>query len=50
MLHANARLQIDVMFAALFVLAVMALLIYFSIDAALKKMIRWQPETQPSND
>ena len=50
MLHANARLQIDVMFAALFVLAIMALLIYFSIDAALKKMIRWQPETQPSND
>ena len=50
MLHANARLQIDVMFAALFVLAVMALIIYFSIDMALKKMIRWQPETQPSND
>jgi putative hydroxymethylpyrimidine transport system permease protein len=50
MLHANARLQIDVMFAALFVLAVMALIIYFSIDTVLKKMIRWQPETQPSND
>ena len=50
MLHANARLQIDVMFAALFVLAVMALLIYFSIDALLKKMIHWQTETQPSND
>ena len=50
MLHANARLQIDVMFAALFVLAVMALLIYFSIDAALKMMIHWQIESQPSND
>ena len=50
MLHANARLQIDIMFAALFILAVMALLIYFSIDAVLRYFLRWQPETQPSND
>ena len=50
MLHANARLQIDVMFAALFVLAVMAVVIYFSMDALLRRMVRWQPETQPDSD
>ena len=50
MLHANARLQIDVMFAALFILAVMAVLIYFSMDAVLRRLVSWQAETQPSND
>jgi len=50
MLHANGRLQIDVMFAALFVLAVMAVVLYFLVDAVLRRLIRWQPETQPSND
>ena len=50
MLHANARLQIDVMFAALFILAVMAVLIYFSMDAVLRRLVSWQADTQPSND
>ena len=50
MLHANARLQIDVMFAALFVLAVMAVFIYFSMDALLRRMVQWQPETHPDTD
>ena len=50
MLHANARLQIDVMFAALFVLAVMAVVIYTLMDTALRGLVNWQPETQPSND
>ena len=50
MLHANARLQIDVMFAALFVLALMAVVIYFFMDWALRSLVNWQPETQPSND
>ena len=50
MLHANARLQIDVMFAALFVLAVMAVVIYSLMDRALRGLVNWQPETQPSND
>src|SRR5690606_30394795 len=32
MLHANARMQVDLMFAALLVLAVMALLLWFAAD------------------
>ena len=32
MLHANARMQIDVMFAALTVLSVVSLFLYFLID------------------
>ena len=50
MLHANGRMQIDVMFAALFVLAVIAITLYFLIDAVMRRLIRWQPETKPSND
>ncbi len=41
MLHANARLQIEVMFAALFVLALFSCILYFSIDAVLRHYIRW---------
>jgi putative hydroxymethylpyrimidine transport system permease protein len=44
MLHANARMQIDLMFAALFVLALMALAFYFLLDFALRRWISWQPE------
>jgi len=44
MLHANARLQIDVMFAALFVLAVFAVLLYFAVDRALRLALPWQVE------
>ena len=43
MLHANARMQIDVMFAALAVLAVMALALYFAVNTGLKRLIYWQP-------
>jgi putative hydroxymethylpyrimidine transport system permease protein len=50
MLHANARMQIDVMFAALATLAAMALLLFFTVDALLKRALRWQPDTSPSND
>ena len=35
MLHANARMQIDLMFAALFLLSLLSLLLYFSIDRVL---------------
>lgn len=44
MLHANARLQIDVMFAALFVLAVFAVLLYFAVDRSLRFALPWQAE------
>lgn len=41
MLQANARMQTDLMFACLLVLAVMALLLYFGIDAFLRKQMPW---------
>ena len=45
MLQANARVQTDFMFAALLTLAVMALTLFFAVDAALKRAIPWQPQT-----
>jgi putative hydroxymethylpyrimidine transport system permease protein len=44
MLHANARMQIDIMFAALVVLAVVALTLYFAVDRAMIKIVYWQKE------
>lgn len=43
MLHANARLQIDLMFAALLTLAVMAVALYATVDAILRRAVAWQP-------
>lgn len=43
MLHANARMQIDLMFAALSLLACISLLLYFVIDRLLDRLIYWQP-------
>ncbi|MBW2328934.1 MAG: ABC transporter permease [Deltaproteobacteria bacterium] len=42
MLHSNARMQIDLMFAALTVLSLASLTIYFSIDFVLEKLIFWE--------
>ncbi len=42
MLHANARMQIDVMFAALTVLSVVSLLLYFFVDFTMEKLIFWE--------
>lgn len=44
MLHANARVQIDLMFAALFTLAVIACGFYFAIDAIARRLAPWQTE------
>lgn len=44
MLHANARMQIDLMFAALTLLACVSLLLYFLIDRLLDRLIYWQPK------
>lgn len=41
MLNANARLQIDLMFAALIVIIIMALLLYFSVDRLLRACVWW---------
>jgi putative hydroxymethylpyrimidine transport system permease protein len=45
MLHANGRSQTDVMFAALFVLALMALALWFAVDLLLRRAIPWQPDS-----
>ncbi len=42
MLHANGRMQIDLMFAALTMLSVSSLLLYFFIDYSLNKMVFWE--------
>jgi putative hydroxymethylpyrimidine transport system permease protein len=45
MLHANARVQIDLMFAALVALAGIGIALYFAVDALLRRLVPWQPET-----
>lgn len=45
MLHANARMQTDLLFAALIVLAVFAVGLYALIDALLRAALPWQPDT-----
>ena len=47
MLYANARVQIELMFAALLVLAVFVVALYMSVDVLLRRAIPWQPETLP---
>ncbi len=42
MLQANARMIIDEMFAALFILAVLSISLYFVTDRLLKKLIPWE--------
>jgi putative hydroxymethylpyrimidine transport system permease protein len=43
MLHANARMQIDLMFAALTLLATASLTLYFVVDRLLDRLVFWQP-------
>ena len=45
MLHANARMQIDLMFAALLTLGVFAVAIYFILDHLLRRALYWQSDT-----
>ncbi|MFZ1495250.1 MAG: ABC transporter permease [Candidatus Competibacter denitrificans] len=49
MLHANSRMQVSLMFAALFVLAALAVLLYFFVDAGLRRLLPWHPIT-PTTD
>lgn len=50
MLHANGRSQTDLMFAALLVLAVIALALWFTLDRLLRRAIPWQPDTLSRTD
>ncbi len=45
MMNANARVETDVMFAALFVLAVVAILLWVIVDRLLKRLLYWVPDT-----
>ncbi len=45
MLHANARMQIDLMFAALVTLMAMALALYLLVDRLLVHLMPWAPQT-----
>lgn len=49
MLHANARMQIDLMFAALFVLALFAVLLWLAVDRLLRLALPWQPDSFASD-
>ncbi|HHE3641222.1 TPA: ABC transporter permease [Pasteurella multocida] len=41
MVHANARMQVDLMFSALLILMVISLILYFSVDYFLRKWLPW---------
>jgi putative hydroxymethylpyrimidine transport system permease protein len=45
MLNANARIETDVMFAALLVLAAMAISLWVLVDRILKHLLFWAPDT-----
>ncbi len=49
MLHANARMQVDLMFAALLLLACMAVGLFFATDRLARRLAWWQPEDLPEN-
>ena len=44
MLNANARMQTDVCFAALFILVLLTILLWLAVDALLHRLINWTPE------
>ena len=48
MLHSNARMQIDLTFAALFTLALIAIAIYYTADLIGRRLAAWQPESGPA--
>jgi putative hydroxymethylpyrimidine transport system permease protein len=50
MLHANSRMQVDLMSAALLVLAALAVGLYFTVDASLKRLLPWHPATPETAD
>jgi putative hydroxymethylpyrimidine transport system permease protein len=50
MLLMNGRVQTDAMFAALLVLALLAVTIYFLVDAGLRRLISWQTDMDPASN
>ena len=49
MLQANARVQTDLMFAALIMLALCAVALYAAVDALSRRMLRWQADSHASS-
>ena len=45
MINANARIQTDLMFAALFILAVMTIVLYVLVDRGLRLLLHWSPNS-----
>lgn len=45
MLNANARMQTDQCFAALFILVLMTVLLWMAVDTLLHRLINWAPES-----
>lgn len=50
MLHANARMQIDLMFASLATLAALAITLYFTVDTLLRRALPWVTDATPTED
>ena len=50
MLHANSRMQVDLLFAALLVLAALAIGLYFAVDVGLKHLLPWHPATPETTE
>ncbi len=50
MLQANARVQTDLMFAALFTLAATAVALYVAVDHLGRRLLPWQADSLPSLD
>jgi len=48
MINANARIETDVMFAALFLLCAVAVLLFTGVDRALRRLLYWVPDTASS--
>jgi putative hydroxymethylpyrimidine transport system permease protein len=47
MLHANARMQVDLLFAGLATLGALAVAFYYAVDRALRLAIPWAPDATP---
>jgi putative hydroxymethylpyrimidine transport system permease protein len=45
MINANARIQTDLMFAALLILAVVTITLYIIMDRLLRRLLYWAPDT-----
>jgi len=45
MMNSNARIETDLMFAALFVLSMVAILLWVIVDRVLKRLLYWAPDT-----